>query len=153
MLEFNQEHIFADLTEIKKKTEMAKKTGKVVLAGITLSAVLLLSGCGSEEQVDVQNISSTAIIMENGNALLVDLESYMKYSEDIGATRYRTLAEDRTWVLYTSLGDKLLVDNESVKFIEGEDAHQRAEIIAQSLISENGQISCYDDVLSHSETR
>lgn len=153
MLEFNQEHKFADLTEIKKKTEMAKKTGKVVLAGITLSAVLLLSGCGSEEQVDVQNISSTAIIMENGNALLVDLESYMKYSEDIGATRYRTLAEDRTWVLYTSLGDKLLVDYDSVKFIEGEDAHQRAEIIAQSLISENGQISCYDDVLSHSETR
>ena len=91
--------------------------------------------------------------MENGNALLVDLESYMKYSEVIGATRYRTLAEDRTWVLYTSLGDKLLVDYDSVKFIEGEDAHQRAEIIAQSLISENGQISCYDDVLSHSETR
>lgn len=157
MLEFNQEHKFADLTEIKKKTEMVKKTGKVVLAGITLSAVLLLSGCESEnkqeEQVDVQNISSTAIIMENGNALLVDLESYMKYSEDIGATRYRTLAEDRTWVLYTSLGDKLLVDYDSVKFIEGEDAHQKAEIMAQSLISENGQISCYDDVLSHSETR
>ena len=69
MLEFNQEHKFADLTEIKKKTEMAKKTGKVVLAGITLSAVLLLSGCESEnkqeEQVDVQNISSTAIIMDN----------------------------------------------------------------------------------------
>ena len=66
---------------------------------------------------------------------------------------YSTMSEDRTWVLYTSLGDRLLVDYDSVKFIDGEDAHQRAEIIAQSLISENGQIICYDDVLSHSETR
>ena len=160
MLEFNQEHKVADLSAIKSKTEKAKKTGKVMLCGIMLSAVLLLSGCGNEvtntnQQTDVVQpiTSSTAIIMENGNAMIVDLQSYDKYTRDMGATHYSTYAEDRTWILYTSTGDKLLVDFDSVKFIEGEDSHEKAETIAQALISENGQVTCYDEVQSYGKTR
>lgn len=160
MLEFNQEHKVADLSAIKSKTEKAKKTGKVMLCGIMLSAVLLLSGCGNEvtstnQQTDVVQpiTSSTAIIMENGNAMIVDLQSYDKYTRDMGAINYSTYAEDRTWILYTSTGDKLLVDFDSVKFIEGEDSHEKAETIAQALISENGQVTCYDEVQSYGKTR
>ena len=160
MLEFNQEHEVADLSAIKSKTEKAKKTGKVMLCGIMLSAVLLLSGCGNEvtntnQQTDVVQpiTSSTAIIMENGNAMIVDLQSYDKYTRDMGAINYSTYAEDRTWILYTSTGDKLLVDFDSVKFIEGEDSHEKAETIAQALISENGQVTCYDEVQSYGKTR
>ena len=160
MLEFNQEHKVADLSAIKSKTEKAKKTGKVMLCGIMLSAVLLLSGCGNEvtstnQQADVVQpiTSSTAIIMENGNAMIVDLQSYDKYTRDMGAINYSTYAEDRTWILYTSTGDKLLVDFDSVKFIEGEDSHEKAETIAQALISENGQVTCYDEVQSYGKTR
>lgn len=160
MLEFNQEHKVADLSAIKSKTEKAKKTGKAMLCGIMLSAVLLLSGCGNEvtntnQQTDVVQpiTSSTAIIMENGNAMIVDLQSYDKYTRDMGAINYSTYAEDRTWILYTSTGDKLLVDFDSVKFIEGEDSHEKAETIAQALISENGQVTCYDEVQSYGKTR
>ena len=160
MLEFSQEHKVADFSAIKSKTEKAKKTGKVMLCGIMLSAVLLLSGCGNEvtntnQQTDfVQPItSSTAIIMENGNAMIVDLQSYDKYTRDMGATHYSIYAEDRIWILYTSTGDKLLVDFDSVKFIEGEDSHEKAETIAQALISENGQVTCYDEVQSYGKTR
>lgn len=160
MLEFNQEHKVADLSAIKSKTEKARKTGKVMLCGIMLSAVLLLSGCGNEvtntnQQIDVVQpiTSSTAIIMENENALIVDLQSYDKYIRDMGANHYSTYAEDRTWILYTSNGDKLLVDFDSVKFIEGEDSHEKAETIAQALIGENGQVTCYDEVQSYGKTR
>lgn len=126
MLEFNKEHKIADLSAIKSKTEKAKKTGKVMLSGILLSAVLLLSGCGNEvtntnQQTNaVQPItSSTAIILENGNAMIVDLQSYDKYASIRKASGTDNYIQDRIWVLYTNTGDKLLVDFDSVKFIEG----------------------------------
>lgn len=160
MLEFNNEHKMADLSAIKLKTEKARKNGKVMLCGIMLSAVILLSGCKNEiantnEQIDIvqKTISSTAIIMENGNAVIIDLKSYDKYTRDMGTSGYDTIANDRIWVLYTSTGDKLLVDFDSVKFIDGENSHEKAEIIAQSLISENGQVTCYDEVQNYGKTR
>lgn len=160
MLEFNQEHKVADLSAIKSKTEKARKTGKVMLCGITLSAVLLLSGCGNEvtntnQQTDVvqPTTSSTAIIMENGNALIVDLQSYEKYTDDEGSIHYDIISKDQTWVLHTSTGDKLLVDLDSVKFVDGENSHEKAEAIAQALIGENGQLTCYDEIQSYVKTR
>ena len=132
MLEFNQEHRVADLSEIKQKTEKAKNAGKVIMCGTVISAALILSGCNPDaiknQQIEDSNqqteviepiTTSTAIIMENGNAMIVDLQSYSKYTEDIGSIHYNVFAEDKTWVLYTSTGDKLLVDFDSVKFIEG----------------------------------
>lgn len=162
MLEFNQEHKVADLSAIKSKNEKAKNVGKVMLCGIALSAVLLLSGCDNSNtntNNDVQSnvvdpvITSSAIIMENGNAMIVDLQSYKKYINDMGSGQGDCIANDRTWVLYTTTGDKILVDFDSVKFIEGEDSHEKAETIAQSLISENGQITCYDEIQTYGKTR
>lgn len=173
MLEFNQEHKAADLSAIESKTKKVKYAGKVMLCGITLSAVLILSGCSnSNTNTDVQSnpveptitssdaveptITSTAIIMENGNAMIVDLQSYQKYIDErdsMDLVSLATVADDRTWILYTSTGDKILVDFDSVKFIEGEDSHEKAETIAQSLISESGQITCYDEVQSYGKTK
>ncbi len=162
MLEFNKEHKVADLSAIKSKTEKVKSAGKVVLCGITISAVLLLSGCDDsytkndfkrESTVVESNITSSAIIMENGNALIVDLESYKKWSKDGGANYWDTITNDRIWVLYTTSGDKLFVDFDSVKFIEGENSHEKAETIAESLISENGHITCYDEVETYGKIK
>lgn len=160
MLEFNHEHVGADLSQIKSKTSRAAKVGKVMLAGVALSSAMLLSGCGNSnavtnEQSSVEQpvITSSAIIMENGNAMIVDLQSYQKYSIDQGSTRWASYEEDRTWVLYASTGDKLLIDYDSVKFVDGEDSHKKAETIAQALIGENGQITCYDEVKTFGKTR
>ena len=163
MLNFNEEHKGIDLSTIKSKTKKVRNTGKVLLCGVMLSEVLLLSGCEGElfptyepteyTQTAQTNDSITAIIMENGNAMVVDLQSYDKYISEIGSSHYDDYARDRTWVLNTSTGDKLLVDFDSVKFIEGENSHEKAEFIAQSLISENGQIICYDEVESYGRTK
>ena len=138
MLEFNQEHKAADLSAIKSKTKKVEKAGKVMLCGITLSAVLILSGCSnSNTNTDVQSnpveptitssdaveptITSTAIIMENGNAMIVDLQSYQKYIDELDTSDligFTPVANDRTWILYTSTGDKILVDFDSVKLLK-----------------------------------
>lgn len=153
MLNFDSNHRLADMSEIKSKIEKVRKIGKVMIGGIVLSAVLL-SGCGTEditinEQTEVtQPITpSTAIVMENGNAMIVDLQSYDKYTRDMGSVHYSTFAEDRIWVLYTSNGDRMLMDYDSVKFIDGENSHEKAEIIAQALVGPNGQVTCYDEVI------
>jgi len=144
MLEFNQNHKVIDSSAIKSKTEKARKTGKVMVYGILLSGVLLLSGCRKNKE-EQPIITSTAIIMENGNAMIVDLQSYEHSSVD-----YR---DEKMWFLYTSTGDRLLVDFTSVQFIDGENSHEKAETIAQALIGENGQLTCYDEVQSYGKTR
>ena len=162
MLEFNTEHKAADLSAIKSKTEKARKAGKVMLCGIMISATLILSGCVRADANQTQQMqapevqpimTSTAIVMKNGNALIVDLQSFEKYTDAIGASHYETYAMDKTWILYTMTGDKLLVDYDSVQFIKGEDSHEKAETIAQALIAENGQITCYDEVYSYGKTK
>lgn len=159
MLEFDQGHKVADLSAIKFKTEKTKKIGKVRLCGIMLSGVLLLSGCGRNvtninQQTDVtqQNTSSTAIIMENGNAMIVDviqIYSFRTYSVD----HLKFNDSKISYVLTTVSGDELIVDYNNFKLISGEDSHEKAETIAQALISENGEITCYDEIESYGKTR
>ncbi len=45
MLKFNQEHV--GLIQVKSKISKAKNAGKVMLAGVAVSSVILLSGCGN----------------------------------------------------------------------------------------------------------
>jgi|GEM_PF-6395231 len=158
MLEFNQEHKSADLSAIKSKTNRAKTAGKVMLCGIALSAVLLLSGCENSnevtnEQVDITQpvITSTAIMMENGNAVIVDIISHEQWLVEQGTYKFDKYT--RNWVLTTIEGDKIFVDFDSFKVITGENSHQKAETIAQGLIGENGQIICYDEVDTYGKTR
>lgn len=169
MLEFNQEHKLADLSAIKSKVEKIRTNGKVILCGVLCSAVVLLSGCSyfrdhdlppSNHISDDSHQTITAIIIENGNALIVDLKSYEKYAEreysfegDVGGPEYSTRATDRTWVLYTVDGDRLYVNVDLVKFIEGEDSHKKAETIAQTLINDDGKITCYDEIENYGKTR
>ncbi len=160
MLEFNQEHKVADLSSIKSKTEKVKYAGKVMLSGITISAILLLSGCsasntntdGKSNEVE-QTIPTSAIIMEDGNAMIVDLCAYEKYTESRGGGAPATLAEDKLWTLYTSTGDIIIVDYNSVKIIMGEDSHEKAETIAESLISENGKITCFNEIKEYGKSK
>ncbi len=139
MLEFNHEHIGMDLSQIRSKVSKAKNVGKVMLAGVTISAGLLLSGCCNAKE-DNLNVTSSAIIMENGNAMVVDIVDY-----------YYT--NHRLCRLTTVSGDELLVDYASFKLIMGEDSHEKAETIAQSLIGENGEVTCYDEVETFGKTR
>lgn len=162
MLEFNQEHMGADLSLISEKLEKVKKVGKVTLCGISLSATLLLSGCShsttntetnpnTQTETVQSTTTSSAIIMENGNALIVDVSEAipLKYWEN--TTTYNFA--ERNYVLKTVSGDEIVVDYESLKLVTGENAHEKAETIAQNLISENGHVTCYDEVQNYGMTK
>ena len=101
----------------------------------------------------ILSIPTSAIIMEDGNAMIVDLCAYEKYTESRGAGAPATLAEDKLWTLYTSTGDVIIVDYNSVKIITGEDSHEKAETIAESLISENGKITCYNEIKEYGKSK
>lgn len=164
MLEFNQEHVGADLSQIKSKTSKAKNAGKVMLAGAVLSSVILLSGCDNSnavtnEQPSIEQpvITSSAIIMENGNAMIVDVtevRSFRVYSSAYSPEEGGKFEDsERTYALRAVSGDELIVNYDSFKLVSGENSHEKAETIAQSLISENGQITCYDEVETFGKTR
>lgn len=81
----------------------------------------------------------TAIIFENGNAVLIDLADYQD--------------SNGTCVLKTSDGREIYASTEKVQIITGADAHQIASNIAESLISENGHISNYENGAVYEKTR
>lgn len=79
--------------------------------------------------------TSTAIIMEDGNATIVDLESY-EASE-------QSLSRIESWVLHTSNGDNINVDSSSVRILTSENSHEWAEELAEEMVSEGGRITYY----------
>lgn len=117
----------------------------------TLSLMTLLSGCGTSTSTttstteEEQSISTaTAIIIENGNAIIVDITDYKKYSVAEGSNLVSTYAEDRTWVLYTTNDDEVIVDIYSVKIITGSNSHEKAEAMAEILVGPEGFVTSYD---------
>lgn len=148
MLEFNEQHKSADLSTIKPKLDRAKHIGKVAICGIMISATLLLSGCGrtneqSYETIEPQ-ITQTAIVMENGNALIID-------TKKISDGGYSTSTQ--IFKITTTSGEQLLEAVENIHIIEGENSREIAEKMAESLIDENGKITYYEDIVDLGRSR
>jgi len=154
MLEFNNEHKTADISSIKPKINRAQNAGKVILCGIVISSLLLFSGCGNLVNKEQPIITSTAIIMENGNAMIVELQSYRKTPTGSTVTDEGLLKLTRL-ALTTIDGDILIVDsdvNRSLKIIEGKNSREKAEMMAQNLLGENGKISFYGEAETYGKT-
>ena len=156
MLEFNNEHKTVDISSIKSTINRAKNAGKVILCGIAISSMLLFSGCGNSVDKEQQPIiTSTAIIMENGNAMIVELQSYRKTPDGSTVTDQGLLSLTRL-ALTTIDGDIIVVDsdvNRSLKIIEGENSREKAEMMAQNLLGENGQFFFYGEAETYRKTR
>ena len=146
MLEFNEQHKSADLSTIKPKLDRAKRIGKVMICGVMISATLLLSGCKKTNQQSVEitkpEKTENAIIIENGNALIIDVD-YHTFDSG-GAPRI---------YLITTSGEKLLVDMENVHIIKDENSREIAEKYAESLIAENGKITYYEDIIKYGRSK
>lgn len=78
MLEFNKEHLGADLTQIKSKVSKAKNASKVMVAGVLISSVLLLSGC-NYDWLDLKYSYPTAIVFSEDHATIFDIEKWRDY--------------------------------------------------------------------------
>lgn len=75
------------------------------------------------------NYVGTAVISMNGNATIVDLESYTK-------------TEDGSEIILTTMdGEQITVDTNSVVVLSGENSHDVAYDLAATMIDENGQVT------------
>ena len=80
---------------------------------------------------------AAVMMMEENSAVIFEL----KYSNaNVGI--YELVLKD---------GSRINVDKEHVVFIKGEDAHTKAEIIAQGLVGEDGEVTCYNREEGHSK--
>lgn len=144
MLEFNQNHKVADTSSIRHK--LVKTGGKVLLCGILISSILLLSGCSAKKEEptnDSLTPVATAIIMTNDNALLMDLSWYDKdYSYGQSVAQVKDMD-----------GDKLLLGHEDAIIVVGENSHEKAELMAETLVGEKGEVICYDEMQNHGKSK
>ena len=141
MLEFNKDHMAADLSAIKPKTKKLKNIGRVVICGIALSSVLVLGGCTYKKSVDNSPVA-TAIVFQNDNAMLMDLSKYY------GESPYGRPVAD----VYDMDGDRLLLGLDHTIIVTGENSHQKAEKTAENLVGGNGKITYYDEDEDYEKT-
>ena len=143
MLEFNQNHKIADTSSIRHK--LVKTGGKVLLCGILISSILLLSGCGEKKESTNDNLTpvATVIIMTNDNALLMDLSWYDRdYSYGQSVAKVKDMD-----------GDKLILGHEDAIIVVGENSHEKAKQMAESLVGEKGEVICHDEMQNHGKSK
>ena len=112
-----------------------KKASTALVLGSIISC-LALSGCNMDnpKQNSEENIRTrTAILVENETAILIKLKD-------------KALAIDRTVHLNAASGATIIADQKSVQIIIDENSYEKAEIIAESIVGENGQVIDYDDM-------
>ena len=85
-----------------------------------------------QKMIDIVKKPAVAIIIENGNALLVDID--LAFSENDGKQCKLTLID----------GNDLYLNSKSLLIIRGKDAHEKAKIIAKGLIDVYGTITDYN---------
>ena len=81
MLEFNSKHKKADLSHSNMKNGKYKKSGKVKLGGILLSAVILFSGCEKTVSKDSTSDLNRAMISIGNEYVVVDINGYTILNE------------------------------------------------------------------------
>lgn len=112
----NESKIINEDLLFKNRNETIKK---VIIGGISViagSALLSSMIYGREEDRPVY--TTTAIIMENGNPTLVDLESY--------EPKERTFTSVDSWILHTVDGEEIIVNSEDITIITSENSHELA---------------------------
>ena len=132
MLEFNKEHVGADLSQIKPKISRAQNTGKAVLAGIIISSILLLSGCGNYNMVDTKFTFNKAIIFGEDCATIIVIEKWTDYDGE----QLQIQTKDGAYILTSSYDTKLIDDRKS---------DISAEDLIRSIKGEDVQINYLDD--------
>lgn len=108
-----------------KLNDLRKRGISLVTAAFT---VVSLSGCGVSNEVELEaSPVATAVVMTDENALLLDVSSYQYF--------------DGYSKIYDMYGNMMRIGNDNVTIIEGEDSQQKAKLVAENLVGENGHVS------------
>lgn len=140
MLEFNKEHIGADLSQVKSKIDNAKKVGKIMLAGVAISSTLLLSGCGNYTILDTKYSFNKAIIFDEDSATIIEIEKWTDYDGE----QLQLQTKDGAYILTSSYDTKLMDDRNS---------DISAEDLVRSLKGDDVQINYLGDSVSKEKSR
>lgn len=81
MLEFNENHKKVDLSHVNTNSGRYKRSGKVMLAGILLSTVILFSGCSNKVDKTSSSDLNRAMISIGNEYVVVDVNEYTRWSE------------------------------------------------------------------------
>ena len=84
------------------------------------------------EEVNDSNNISTAVVMNDGNATIYNLDSYS------------TANNDDTYVLTTIDGEQFVFDRDDVIILTGDDSYNNAYVLAENMIDEDGEINTYE---------
>ena len=110
---------------MSKFNDLRKRGISLLTAAFT---IVSLSGCTNTEDIELEKEPvATAIIMENENALILDVGSYQYF--------------DGYANIYDKYDNMMKIDNDNVIVVEGENSQERAKLLAETLISENGKVS------------
>lgn len=140
MLEFNKEHISADLSQVKSKIDNAKKVGKIMLAGVAISSTLLLSGCGNYTILDTKYTYNKAIIFDEDSATIIEIEKWTDYDGE----QLQLQTKDGAYILTSSYDTKLMDDRNS---------DISAEDLVRSLKGDDVQINYLGDSVNKEKSR
>lgn len=140
MLEFNKEHISADLSQVKSKIDNAKKVGKIMLAGVAISSTLLLSGCGNYTILDTKYSFNKAIIFDEDSATIIEIEKWTDYDGE----QLQLQTKDGAFILTSSYDTKLMDDRNS---------DISAEDLVRSLKGDDVQINYLGESVSKEKSR
>ena len=113
--------------------ENSKETiKKVLIGGISVIAgTAILSSMIYVREEDRPVYTTTAIIMENGNPTIVDLESY--------EPKDRTFTSVDSWILHTVDGEEIIVDSEDITIITSQNSHELALSRLEEMTNEDGK--------------
>ena len=133
MLEFDNEHVSADLSQINKKSSNNKRIGKkILLVGILITSLLLLSGC-NYDLFDTKYTFNKAIIFGDDCATIVEIKKWTDYDGE----QLQIETNDGTFILTSSFDTKLIDDRKS---------DIKAEDIVKAIKGEDVKINYLDDV-------
>lgn len=124
MINFNKEHAVVDMTSVKEKMEKVKNIGKASLAGVAVSSMLLLSGCGNYTLLDTKYTFNKAIIFGDDCATIIEIEKWCDYDGE----QLQLQTKDGAYILTSSFDTKLIDDRKSeisaedlIRAIKGDD--------------------------------
>ena len=134
----------------------------IKVGALALSTLFLLNGCGSKNTVDNSDTSVMAVkqsdvnldlninenetqivgvINENGNMMLVKLDSYEKYASSFDiAPSANLISNDLLWELHTTDGEVIIKSIFDVTIFEGVDALNMAMRYASNLNEDKARI-------------
>lgn len=139
MLEFNEQHKYADLSSVKPKLDRAKHIGKVAILGIMISSTLLLSGC-NYTMFDTKYTFNKAIILSEDCASIIEIKKWKDY-------------DGEQLQIQTKDGAIILTSSKDTKLIDDRNSNISAEDLIRTIKGDDVQINYLDEAVNKGRTR